>query len=65
MKFLFNQPMKIYNNLWNADDWATKGIHCGVYSLTLDLTTDYITAHETGSNGSQMVKVPYTLDPKP
>ncbi|KAI3977153.1 hypothetical protein MKX01_035883 [Papaver californicum] len=24
-KFPFNQPMKIYNSLWNADDWATRG----------------------------------------
>ncbi|XP_057721131.1 probable xyloglucan endotransglucosylase/hydrolase protein B [Arachis stenosperma] len=25
VKFPFNQPMKIYNSLWNADDWATRG----------------------------------------
>ncbi|KEH25621.1 putative xyloglucan:xyloglucosyl transferase [Medicago truncatula] len=24
-KYPFNQPMKIYNSLWNADDWATRG----------------------------------------
>ncbi|CAK8542787.1 unnamed protein product [Lathyrus sativus] len=25
VKFPFDQPMKIYNSLWNADDWATRG----------------------------------------
>ncbi|CAL5185513.1 unnamed protein product [Lathyrus oleraceus] len=25
IKYPFNQPMKIYNSLWNADDWATRG----------------------------------------
>ncbi|TKY46226.1 Xyloglucan endotransglucosylase/hydrolase protein A [Spatholobus suberectus] len=25
VKYPFNQPMKIYNSLWNADDWATRG----------------------------------------
>lgn len=25
VRFPFNQPMKIYNSLWNADDWATRG----------------------------------------
>ncbi|KAH0726856.1 probable xyloglucan endotransglucosylase/hydrolase 1 [Solanum tuberosum] len=25
VKFPFNQPMKIYSSLWDADDWATRG----------------------------------------
>jgi xyloglucan:xyloglucosyl transferase len=25
VRYPFNQPMKIYNSLWNADDWATRG----------------------------------------
>ncbi|CAL9768999.1 unnamed protein product [Musa acuminata subsp. burmannicoides] len=25
VKYPFNQPMKIYSSLWNADDWATRG----------------------------------------
>ncbi|KAK7336206.1 hypothetical protein VNO77_16740 [Canavalia gladiata] len=25
VKFPFDQPMKVYNSLWNADDWATRG----------------------------------------
>lgn len=25
IKYPFNQPMKIYSSLWNADDWATRG----------------------------------------
>lgn len=25
IKFPFNQPMKLYSSLWNADDWATRG----------------------------------------
>lgn len=25
VRYPFNQPMKIYSSLWNADDWATRG----------------------------------------
>ncbi|KAJ1441598.1 Glycoside hydrolase family 16 [Sesbania bispinosa] len=25
VEFPFYQPMKIYNNLWNVDGWATRG----------------------------------------
>ncbi|KAK4371313.1 hypothetical protein RND71_010788 [Anisodus tanguticus] len=25
VKFPFDQPMKIYSSLWEADDWATRG----------------------------------------
>lgn len=25
MRYPFNQPMKVYSSLWNADDWATRG----------------------------------------
>uniref|UniRef100_A0A7N0VCW1 Xyloglucan endotransglucosylase/hydrolase n=1 Tax=Kalanchoe fedtschenkoi TaxID=63787 RepID=A0A7N0VCW1_KALFE len=25
VKYPFNQPMKLYSSLWNADDWATRG----------------------------------------
>uniref|UniRef100_A0A0D9XSQ8 Xyloglucan endotransglucosylase/hydrolase n=1 Tax=Leersia perrieri TaxID=77586 RepID=A0A0D9XSQ8_9ORYZ len=25
VRYPFNQPMKLYSSLWNADDWATRG----------------------------------------
>ncbi|CAL4987712.1 unnamed protein product [Urochloa decumbens] len=25
IRYPFNQPMKLYSSLWNADDWATRG----------------------------------------
>ncbi|XP_058083732.1 xyloglucan endotransglucosylase protein 2-like [Magnolia sinica] len=57
VRFPFNQPMKIYSSLWNADDWATRGGLEKTDWSKAPFVASYTSFHVDGCDASQSAKV--------